>query len=139
MENNINWNCEEDGKCYIKNVLIDWAIFNECFSPTKIKISDIDGVVEHNGWFLFIEVKQYTKKIPQGQDILFKKLTEISDRITVLLLHTQGAAGNLDIRECAMYQKGEMIRNWRPTNIERIKNVITNWFQEVRRRELREN
>ncbi len=138
MENNINWNCEEDEKCYIKNVLIDWAIFNECFSPTKIKISDIDGVVEHNGWFLFIEVKQYNKKIPQGQDILFEKLTEISDRITVLLLHTQGAAGNLDIREYAMYQKGEMIRNWRPTNIETIKNVITNWFQEVRRRELPE-
>ena len=139
MESNIYWNCEEDEKCYIKNVLIDWAIFNECFSPTRIKISDIDGVVEHNGWFLFIEVKQYTKKIPQGQDILFKKLTESSDRITVLLLYTQGAAGDLDIREYAMYQKGKMIRNWKETNIETIKNVITNWFQEVRRRELREN
>ena len=72
MENNINWNCEEDEKCYIKNVLIDWAIFNECFSPTKIKISDIDGVVEHNGWFLFIEVKQYTKKIPKDKIFYLK-------------------------------------------------------------------
>ena len=130
-EHNLNWNCKEEKKCYIEHVLPNWAIFNECFIPTKIKITDIDGVVERNGWFLFIELKERTKEIKTGQHVLFKKLTQTSDRITVLLLYAQGAAKDMDIREYAMYQKGGMIRNWTPTNTEKIKGMITRWFQRV--------
>ena len=131
MEHNLYWNCENGENCYIEEILPNWAIFNESFKPTKIKITDIDGVVERNGWFLFIEVKQNTKDIPIGQRILFEKLTEISDCITVILLYLHGTGKEMDIREYAMFQKGNMIRDWTPTNTEAIKGVITRWFQHV--------
>ena len=60
MKHNLYWDCEEGKNCYIEQVP-NWAVFNECFPGTNIKISDIDGVVEHKGHFLFFEVKQNTK------------------------------------------------------------------------------
>ena len=74
MEHNLYWDCEDGENCYKDHVLPNWEIFNECFIPTKIKITDIDGVVERNGWFLFIELKERKKEIPTGQHILFEKI-----------------------------------------------------------------
>ena len=135
MKHNLYWDCEDGENCYKDYVLPNWEIFNECFIPTKIKITDIDGLVEHKGWFLFIEVKQNTKKIPDGQRILFEQLTRITKRITVLLLYVQGTCNEMDIREYAMFQKGEMIRGWTSTNTEKIEGMITRWFKKIRQGE----
>lgn len=35
----------------------DWGWLNPCFAPTPIRVSDIDGVVERGGHFLFFEAK----------------------------------------------------------------------------------
>ena len=102
MESNIHWDCEKDEKCYIRNALTDWAIFNECFSPTGIKISDIDGVVERYGQFLFIEVKQNKKSIPVGQKILFKNLTRNAPHIAVLVLFADYVSQEMNVKEYAV-------------------------------------
>ena len=49
----------------------DWTLFNDCFQPTKIRITDVDGLVERNGHFLLIETKGIGVPVPQGQAILF--------------------------------------------------------------------
>ena len=125
MKHNLYWDCEDGENCYIDHILPNWAIFNECFKPTKIKITDIDGVVERNGWFLFIEVKQNTKDIPMGQRILFEKLTTNAPHISVLLLYAQGISKEMDIQEYAVFKNGEMTQDWTPTNTEQIKEFIT--------------
>ena len=96
---NLYWNCEEGENCYIEQILPNWAVFNECFAPTKIKVSDIDGVVERKEQFLFIEVKQNTKSIQTGQKILFENLTRNAPHISVLLLYAQNVSKNMDIQE----------------------------------------
>lgn len=53
--------------------LWDWGFLDNCFFPTKIKITDIDGMVERNGKFLMIETKQPGVTIPVGQRIMFDK------------------------------------------------------------------
>lgn len=35
----------------------DWGWLNDCFKPTPIRVSDVDGIVERNGHFLFFEGK----------------------------------------------------------------------------------
>ena len=134
MEHNLYWDCEDGKKCYIKEVLPNWAVFNECFKPTRIKVSDIDGIVERNGQFLFIEVKQNTKEISLGQRILFENLTRNADHISVLLLYAQNVSEKMDIQEYAVFQNGEMTRDWTETNTEQMKGFVTGWFQRVNNR-----
>ena len=133
MEHNLYWDCEDGENCYMEQILPNWAVFNECFLPTKIKITDIDGVVERNGSFLFIEVKQNTKNIPIGQRILFEKLTHNAPHISVLLLYAQGVSKEMNIQEYAVFREGKMTQGWTPTNTEEIKDLITKWFQRVNR------
>jgi hypothetical protein len=54
----------------------DWIPYNECFAPTRIRITDVDGLVERNGHFLLVETKGNGVPIPTGQQILFNHLIE---------------------------------------------------------------
>lgn len=49
----------------------DWGFLNQCFFPTTIKVTDIDGFVERNGKFLMIETKQPNVAILTGQKRMF--------------------------------------------------------------------
>jgi hypothetical protein len=52
----IRWDCRALG-CYVKETLPDWAMLDGCFGETRIRASDIDGVVHQNGKCLFLEKK----------------------------------------------------------------------------------
>ena len=126
------WDCEEGAKCYIKEVLPNWDVFNtECFMPTNIKMSDIDGVVERKGHFLFFEVKQNTKTIQYGQRLLFENLTRDAPHISVILLYAQNVSENMDIQEYAVFKEGKMSQNWTPTSTEEMQRFVRSWFQRV--------
>lgn len=125
---NLRWNCQEGKKCYIEQVLPNWSIFNECFRPTKIRVTDVDGLVERNGQFLFIEVKQ-RKSIPQGQQILFKKLTHNAPHISVLVLYAPGAGQDMNIQAYTVFRAGQMKHEWTETDTKQIQGFITQWFQ----------
>ena len=126
---NLRWDCEQGENCYIEQILPNWAVFNECFAGTRIRITDVDGVVERNGKFLFIEVKQNTKTILTGQKILFEKLTENAPHISVLLLYAHNVSKEMDIQEYAVFKNGEMTQDWTPTNTEEMKGYVKAWFQ----------
>ena len=126
---NLRWNCKQGENCYIEQILPNWGVFNECFAPTKIRITDVDGLVERNGQFLFIEAKQNTKTIPIGQRILFEQLTRNAPHISVLLLYADNISQEMDIQEYAEFQDGKMTRGWTPTNTEEMKNFVTRWFK----------
>jgi hypothetical protein len=51
----------------------DWGFLDNSL-PGKIKVSDIDGIVEINGKFLILETKNYGAAIPIGQKIMYEKL-----------------------------------------------------------------
>ena len=68
----------------------DWSWLNECFSPTPIKISDVDGVVERYGHFLFFEGKGIRPSgemvtVGLGQRILQNALFA-TDRVSIITL-----------------------------------------------------
>ena len=128
MQHNLYWDCQNGQNCYKEQVLPNWAIFNECFRPTKIKFTDMDGVVERNGQFLFVEVKQNTKSIPIGQRILFEKLTENAPHITVLLLYAFDVSKKMDIQEYAVFKNGNMTQNWTRTNTQEVIERVRRWF-----------
>lgn len=80
---NIKWDCPSDG-CY-RDHLPDWTPFNDCFPRTGIRISDIDGMVEIGGHFLFLEWKPARVPVPEGQLNALARLS-VLPRVTVLIL-----------------------------------------------------
>lgn len=63
---------------YIRG-LWDWTFLNECFAPTRIKVADVDGIVERRGHFLWIEAKPEkndgTHEVTDGQRYTHQALT----------------------------------------------------------------
>jgi len=52
----------------------NWGILDGCFGKTKIKPTDLDGMVERNGRFLVIETKRPRVQVPDGQMRTFREL-----------------------------------------------------------------
>jgi hypothetical protein len=59
----------------------DWGILDGCFGETKIKPTDIDGAVERNGKYLFLETKQPGAQLPVGQFIFYKRLVDMGNTV----------------------------------------------------------
>jgi hypothetical protein len=58
---------------YVNN-LWDWGFLDDCFGGTRIRVTDLDGIVERNGHFLVLECKSHDAQIPRGQAIMFEKM-----------------------------------------------------------------
>jgi len=67
--------------------LWDWGFLDDCFGGTRIKVTDMDGLVERNHHYLMLETKGPSKDIPRGQQILFDHLREdFGDRFHILVI-----------------------------------------------------
>lgn len=68
------------------NGKFDWDYLLPIFKPTKIEPTDIDGVVERKGKFLFFETKKEGKSIPLGQLIMLETLIKRFEGDATLLI-----------------------------------------------------
>lgn len=62
----------------------NWSFLDECFEG-KIKMSDLDGIVERRGHFFVLETKQNGVTVPAGQRIMFENMAK-TGLITVVIL-----------------------------------------------------
>lgn len=103
---------------YFEESWWDWSSYNSCFYPSKIKISDIDGIVERNNFFLVIETKLPKILVNKGQSILFNQLIK-QDNWCVLVVWGETNSPE----KCKLWRTGqeydittyslqEIIRNW---------------------------
>lgn len=83
--------CPTSG-CYIDK-LPNWDEFIEQF-PRKIRPTDVDGVVEINGHFLFLEEKGPGVMLQFGQMLMFRRLAE-RPNVTVVVFRPK-TAGTYD-------------------------------------------
>lgn len=106
----------------------DWGILNGCFGDGRIRPSDIDGVVEKGGHFLFIEAKPPGKPLGKGQELLFEALASLSPKVTVLVLwgekeqptemwhvgHPRRSCSLQDVREfCRAWYQKALATGWK--------------------------
>lgn len=100
-----------------------WDWLNECFSG-GIRPTDVDGMVERNGHFLFLEGKTSGQSIPKGQEIALKKLSlALADKVLILVLF--GRPGQpTSFREI----KCGLISEPRPCNVSTIQGICRDWF-----------
>lgn len=101
----------------------DWGFINEAFAPTKIRTSDIDGIVERRGYFLILEGKPLGATLAQGQEIMLRKLAD-TPRFTVILV--EGEAPNTVWRLTDIGRN----RSWDADNAELVA-TCRRWFELV--------
>ena len=91
--------------------------------PGKCGVSDIDGIIEKNGFFLVLESKNLNEKLPTGQKILLEALSRqprfVVCIVTMSRVHGdieglqrvhKGVIGNNEL--CDNEEFGELVRGW---------------------------
>lgn len=108
-----------------KEGIWDWTIFNDCFSPSNIRITDIDGLVERHGHFLLLEGKKEDIEIPLGQKILFNMLKKIPNWTVIIFW-------GIPPKEIKGFEAfGEFSRPEATCTIWELKEFIKRWFLKV--------
>jgi hypothetical protein len=105
------------------NNLWDWGFLSDCFGGTRISPTDLDGVVERKGHFLYLEAKSPGKDVPKGQQIMFNRL--IADkRATVLVIWGEpNAPEKAQFWGCKPFV----------ANTAKIQEVVAKWYEHADR------
>jgi hypothetical protein len=101
--------------------LWDWACLDGCFGNTRIRPTDVDGMVERNGYFLFIETKKPGAKMPYGQELSYKNLVK-RGRVTFFVIwgmpanpesiQVYTADGWLSPQACTLAELRDLVSVW---------------------------
>lgn len=128
--------CEKSGVCHIKAYHPCIEDFDDDL-PGSCQYTDIDGMVENNGYFLFSEFKkevdgQIDHMKPGGQRLALERLSKALPRCTVWLI--EGDAPN---KECIRMR--EMIDgiwgDWVAVDWTGLKTKHRSWRREAEQRE----
>lgn len=68
------------------DALPDWTPINAVL-PERIRVTDLDGIIERHGHFLVLDTKYPGSSIPRGQDILYQRLAQIGMTVLVIYAH----------------------------------------------------
>ena len=122
----MRWDCGHSG-CWKDKNLLKLGVFDECF-PGKIGFSDVDGVVEIDGNFLLLEWKYGDSILPEGQRIMFEKMTQ-DERWTVVIVN--GNAESMEVSSVRVIAKGRM-RQSEESSIGSLKLGCNVWASKLR-------
>ena len=96
----MRWDCSPDRDgCYRRLGQPDLTVLDECF-PGRIGMTDVDGLVEISGQFLFIEWKR-RGDVPVGQRIMFERLTRHPEFTILVILGDPGDHGGRALSTCS--------------------------------------
>lgn len=120
----LRWDCDAKG-CFRK-LCPKLGFFDDCF-PGRIGMSDIDGVVEVRGRFLFLEWKSTGGVVTTGQRIMFEQITSLSsDKMKVTVIVVYGNPENMVVDAMQVFTGGKA-RNMEKINIDVLKERIGAW------------
>ena len=118
----MRWDCSPDRDgCYRRLGQPDLTVLDECF-PGRIAMTDVDGLVEINGQFLFIEWKR-RGDVPVGQRIMFERLTRHPE-FTILVILGDPAA--MVVERYDVFRDGRR-RGWRDCDLSELRRHVRAW------------
>lgn len=88
----------------------DWTPINDVL-PERIRVTDLDGILERRGHFLVLDTKHPDSPIPRGQDILYQRLARIG--MVVLVVYTRLSHHHNDAGEMTELGQMEVTGWWR--------------------------
>jgi hypothetical protein len=125
--NPLRWDCEKQG-CFNRLKRPKIEVFAECF-PGRINFGDVDGVVEINGHFLYLEWKPAATSLSVGQRLLIERRTR--DGVSTYLI-IAGNAETMEVERYAVAWNGK-IGEWKVATLDDVKERIKNWVAMARK------
>jgi hypothetical protein len=104
--------------------LWDWAVLDGCFGGTRIRPTDVDGLIERHGCFLFLEAKPPGGTLSQGQQITLRALSR-QPRTCVLVIYGDPAEQTV-VRITRMWQG--RIEEQADPSLETFRRLVVRWF-----------
>jgi hypothetical protein len=104
----------------IAKSLWDFSIFNGCFPREKIRLSDIDGIVDIGGKFLIIEGKGKYDIVRGGQKILLDRLSKVKE-FTILVIYGDPKESTIDFYSIPPSETKHS------TTTEKVVSAVRNW------------
>ncbi len=121
----MRWNCKEKGKCF-RRLCPKLGAFDGCF-PGKIGMSDVDGMVEIGGRFLFLEWKSPGGYLTDGQRYAFQNLTSLStDPMKVTVIVVCGDPEEMTVETFQVFHSGKG-HDVSPCDFEGLRARIKSW------------
>ena len=97
--------------------------------PRNIALTDVDGAVEVNGHFLFLEWKSgEPREIPTGQRIYAQRLTKLSRKVTYVFICAD--CETMETTHVAVMRKG-ILSEWVPCDLPGLKRRVKRWVSRV--------
>ena len=124
----MRWDCSSDKDgCCRRLGQPDLTALDECL-PGRIAMTDVDGLVEINGLFLFIEWKR-RRDVPAGQRIMFERLTKHPE-FTILV--NLGDPGTMAVERYDVF-RARRRRGWRDCDLSQLKRHVRTWADRASR------
>ena len=124
----MRWDCSPDRDgCYRRLGQPDLTVLDECF-PGRIGMTDVDGLVEIGGQFLFIEWKR-RGDVPVGQRIMFERLTRHPEFTILVIL---GDPATMAVERFDVFRDGRR-RGWRACDLPELKRHVRVWAERASR------
>jgi len=105
--------------------LWDWGILNGCFGNTKIKPTDVDGLVERNGHFLVLEAKRPGVKIKAGQWWTINALRNTGLFTTIIIWGERNQPEQMQV----IYPIPYAPKQPEKAGITELRDIVSRWFQ----------
>jgi len=99
----------------------DWGLLDGCFGMTRIKPTDIDGLIERNGKCLFLETKRPGVCVPMGQAITHKALVSSGHSVLIIWGHTN-APSKLKLLTPSV------TRTYESADLQTLRGIVQKWF-----------
>lgn len=115
----IKHDCNKNG-CYKEAHLPDWGFLDDHL-PGRVRVSDIDGVVELSGHVLFLEWKQHTEKLTVGQRILFERLSSKPQQSVLVIYGEKGNPSRAQI-----FSGGKVVYD-HAVDEETVQHIVSKW------------
>lgn len=125
--NPLRWHCKERGLCWNLEHRPNIEYFAHKL-PRNISMMDLDATVEVNGHFLFMEFKSPGAPLLTGQRIYFKRLTELTPRISVCIV--DGVCRNMSINKVMKIYRGR-IGEWESCDLDGLCELVGTWASNV--------
>lgn len=106
--------------------LPDWAILDGCFGNTRIRPTDVDGMVERKGRCLFLEHKGRDASLTDGQAIAFVTLAKQGN--TVITYWAEGMDVSKIRVDDLRYSGGLHMYESPEATLEKLRSLVSRWF-----------
>jgi hypothetical protein len=110
--------------------LWDWKFLDNCFQGTRIKVSDIDGIVERKGQFLVIECKNPNVPIPVGQKIMFDNMAKTGFFTVIVVWGEKNKPEKMKIL-CKNKNGLFVEKDYEEIDEEKLKKTVGAWYATV--------